>query len=126
MRLTAPAPGSKDRGIAGEERACRYLTAQGLRLVERNYRCRRGEIDLIMRDGPELVFVEVRFRTSSRFGSAMESVDRRKQERIVTAARLYLQRTSATPRCRFDVLAISADREQAIQWVKNAFEAAAG
>ncbi len=125
MSPIALAPGSKDRGKAAEERACRHLTARGLRLVERNFRCRRGEIDLIMRDGQELVFVEVRYRKDSRFGSAAESVDRRKQQRIVAAATLYLQRSSGIPPCRFDVLAISADQEEPIEWVRNAFEASA-
>ena len=108
-------------GADKERLAEAYLRRQGLRLVARNYRCRRGEIDLVMRDGGELVFVEVRYRASSRFGGAAGSVDVFKQRRLIAAAGHYLGANPSPLPCRFDVVAISgADR---IDWIKNAFEA---
>lgn len=114
------------RGAEAEERACRYLQQQGLHLVERNYRCQRGEIDLIMRDGASMVFVEVRYRRSARFGSGAESIDRRKQAKLVAAASHYLQahREAAKRPARFDVVSIAPDGNgNEINWIRNAFEA---
>ncbi len=108
-------------GLDKERLAESYLTGQTLRLVTRNHRCRFGEIDLIMRDGAVLVFVEVRYRRSERFGSAAETVDARKQRRLVAAARHYLLSHPSTLPCRFDVVAISG--QDRIQWIKNAFVA---
>jgi putative endonuclease len=110
-------------GAAAEERAMRYLEHQGLKTLERNFHSRRGEIDLIMREADTLVFVEVRFRKDARFGSAMESVTYSKQQRIIAAARLFLgTRTqwSDAP-CRFDVLAISGQNPENIDWIRDAF-----
>ena len=107
-------------GRDAEDRACAHLRKHGLRLVERNFRCRGGEIDLIMRDGPTLVFVEVRFRRSDRFGGSAETVDVHKQARLIGAAQLYLQRKRITAPCRFDVVAITGSD---LQWVRDAFEA---
>jgi len=81
----------KDTGNRAEATACDYLQRQGLKLVERNYLCKRGEIDLIMRDGQDTVFVEVRYRRSDRFGSSAESVDWRKQAKLLATAEHYLQ-----------------------------------
>lgn len=106
-------------GAGKEELARRHLERSGLRLVERNYRCRQGEIDLIMRDRDCLAFIEVRYRKSAGFGSPAESVTRNKQRRIVLAARHYLQRHPTPLDCRFDVLAITG--AQRIEWLKNAF-----
>ena len=120
-----PAPISNS-GKAAEERACAYLNTQGLQLLTRNYHCRRGEIDLVMRHGQYLVFIEVRYRRSARFGSAAESVDGRKQGRLLAAAQHYLQQHRVqTQPCRFDVVAITADRgdNSAIQWIQDAFQA---
>lgn len=105
-----------------EEAAARYLQAAGLKLVARNYRSRRGEIDLIARDGGTLVFVEVRYRRSSRFGSAGASVDARKQQKLLATAHSYLQQKKLDCPCRFDVVAIEGDAQN-IQWIKNAFGA---
>jgi putative endonuclease len=102
-----------------EDVACRYLEGRGLRLVARNHRCRQGEIDLVMRDADILVFVEVRYRRSQRFGSAAESVDVHKQRRLTAAAGHYLQGHPSPLPCRFDVLAIGADDR--IDWIRNAF-----
>jgi putative endonuclease len=107
---------------ADKERLARaYLEDQGLRLVASNYRCRRGEIDLVMRDASTLVFVEVRFRASDRFGGAAASVGPAKQMRLTAAASHFLQRKSLNLPCRFDVIAIGAgDR---IDWIQDAFHA---
>lgn len=123
---TPPGSGTRptDRGREAEERACRHLTAAGLRLLERNFNTRRGEIDLIMREGATLVFVEVRYRRSNRFGGGAESVDRRKMSRILAAARHYLQRHpgAADRPCRFDVVAIGpGDDNGGIDWIRDAF-----
>jgi putative endonuclease len=110
-------------GAAAEDRAAEFLRAQGLRLLERNFRCRLGEIDLIMQDGPELVFVEVRSRSHPDYGSAVETIGPRKRQRVVRAAALYLQRHPAAARanCRFDVVAMDGHR---LQWIRGAFVAA--
>jgi putative endonuclease len=105
-----------------ERLACTYLERRGLRLLERNYRCRRGEIDLVMRDTDTLVFVEVRFRTSSRFGTPAETVDSHKQRRLASAAAHYLQRHPTNLPCRFDVVAVNG--ANSIDWIRSAFDVA--
>ena len=117
-----PPPGEKGR--EEEERACRYLETQGLALRERNYRCRHGEIDLIMDEGETLVFVEVRYRAHARYAGGAESVDRRKQAKLTATALHYLQahRGAAQRPARFDVVAIAPGAElRRIEWIKNAF-----
>ena len=118
------------RGQWAEELACKFLQRAGLKLVERNFRCSGGEIDLVMRDQRTLVFVEVRYRRQQRFGGAAASINQRKQQRITLAASLYLQRQPANsrqPRCRFDVVLLSGDvkdtdtQPAAIEWIKQAF-----
>lgn len=106
-------------GAEKERLAESFLTNQGLRLVARNHRCRYGEIDLIMREASILVFVEVRFRRSTRFGSPAETVDARKQRRLIATAKHYLQAHPTPCACRFDVVAI--DGQHHIQWIKHAF-----
>ncbi len=111
------------RGAEAESRACDYLNAQGLQLIERNYRTPRGEIDLVMLDGPELVFVEVRARRNAEFGTALETVDRNKQKRLVFAANHYLVRSRHAGPSRFDVVGLSGPPgNETIDWVKNAFQ----
>lgn len=103
-----------------ESRAADFLQRAGLRIVARNYHCRRGEIDLVAWEGDTLVFVEVRFRRHRHFGSAGASVDRRKQRKLLAAAESYLQQHRLDCPCRFDVVAIEGDEEQ-IDWIAGAF-----
>ena len=111
----------KKTGDAAEDLALVYLQQAGLTLVERNYRCRAGEIDLIMRHADSLVFVEVRFRKGNTYGGAAASVDRRKQRKLITAAQHYLLTLKPVPPCRFDIVGIGP--EQRIEWLRNAFAA---
>ncbi|TQV65276.1 MAG: YraN family protein [Halothiobacillaceae bacterium] len=113
-------------GAAGEQHALEHLERQGLRLVARNVHARGGEIDLVMLDGPALVFVEVRARAARGLVGALESVTPAKQRRIVTAARIFLGRNPqhAQRACRFDVVGIThAAGKHSIEWLQNAFEA---
>lgn len=103
-------------GHAAEDRALAYLQQQGLQLVERNMRWRRGEIDLVMRDGATLVFVEVRQRTSRRYGGAAASIDAAKRARLWRSAQYFLCRYAAPPPCRFDAVCI--DGEQ-MSWLRH-------
>ena len=114
-------------GEQQEKIAARYLTEQGLQLICMNYQNKLGEIDLIMRAAGELVFVEVRYCRSSRFGSAVESVDYRKQRKLWRTAQCYLKTLHLTNRipCRFDILGISPGRSgQSLQfdWIQGAFQ----
>ncbi len=106
-------------GQRAEQLARDYLRGQGLTEVERNYRCRFGEIDLIMRDGKVLVFVEVRMRASNAFGGAVASIDVRKQRKLLSAARHYISSTGRMPDCRFDAVLLNGDSR--IEWIQNAF-----
>lgn len=108
-------------GDAKERAACDYLQRQGLRLVAHNVRCRLGEVDLVMRDGDTLVFVEVRYRRAQGFGGAAASVDRRKQARLIAAAGFYLQRHPCDLPCRFDVVALGDGGS--LDWIRDAFSA---
>ncbi len=107
-------------GQSAEARAEAFLAARGLTLVARNWRCRFGEIDLIMQDGATRVFVEVRLRSRSDYGSAAASVTAAKQRRLLAAARQHLATLATVPPCRFDVVAITGDA--APDWIKNAFD----
>ena len=109
------------RGADAEQAALDWLLARGLSLVRRNFRARGGEIDLIMRDGDSVVFVEVRARTGSSHGLAIETVDARKQARLIYAARLWLTQhpQDAERPLRFDVVALQGTA--APLWVRDAF-----
>ncbi|SFH85664.1 putative endonuclease [Collimonas sp. OK307] len=109
-------------GQMAEDRALAYLQQRGLKLVERNFRCKGGEIDLILAEPALnlLVFVEVRQRSSQRYGGAAASVTRGKQAKLIIAAQVFLQRYADLPACRFDVIAIE---DEAIEWIRQAFEA---
>ena len=103
-----------------EQLAADYLTAHGAQILVRNFRCRQGEIDLIIRDGRYLVFVEVKYRSSMGKGDPAEAVNPFKQQRIRNSARYYLYKNRCgedTP-CRFDVVSILGNE---IRWIKNAF-----
>ncbi|HUP96665.1 MAG TPA: YraN family protein [Usitatibacter sp.] len=120
MSFIAHPTAAQAAGGAGEERAEAFLAAHGLAIVARNYRTKAGEIDVIARDGPTLVFVEVRVRSPNRFGGALASITPRKQRRIVAAARQFLMRLTPVPPCRFDVIALEDD---APVWIRGAFDA---
>lgn len=107
-------------GVDAEALAAAFLEARGLSVVARNYRCRLGEIDLVAREGPTTVFVEVRRRASGAFGGAGASITAAKREKLLKAARHYLSRLRTTPPCRFDALLIEGDPPR-IDWVRNAF-----
>ena len=113
-------------GSHWEQVALDYLSGQGLELLTKNYQCRFGEIDLIMRDVDTLSFVEVRYRHGADFGSGADSVGWHKQRRISAAASHFLQRRPAWAEhpCRFDVVSISGGRPPNIDWIKDAFECA--
>lgn len=101
----------REEGSYWEERAASYLTGQGLRILERNFRCRIGEIDLIAREGKTLVFLEVKYRRDLKSGSPEEAVSRTKQRRICRSADYYrmLHGVPEDAPCRFDVIAILGD-----------------
>lgn len=99
---------NKETGLWGEELALRYLRRRHYKLVEQNYTCRFGEIDLIVRDRSFIVFVEVKLRKSDRFAAAAEFVDERKQGRLITTAELYLATHETSLQPRFDVIEIYA------------------
>lgn len=118
----------KEAGRTGETAALAYLERAGLQLVTRNFRCKGGEIDLVMLDGATLVLVEVRYRSSEQFGGAAASVTWRKQRKLANAAEYLLLAHQELRRyaARFDVVAISAAREAEadsirIDWIKSAF-----
>lgn len=107
-----------------EELAMRHLQTHGLLILDRNLACRAGEIDLVARDGPVLVFIEVRHRSSSRYGGAFSSVDGLKQAKLMRCARYFLPSLvrrhfgGRMPACRFDVVSVEPN---ALEWIKNAF-----
>ncbi len=112
---------SRTTGKQYEQQARTYLEAHGLKWQISNYQCRFGEIDLIMLDSNQLVFVEVRYRRNANYGSPAETITRKKQEKIIRTAQHFLQskQLSSQIGSRFDV--ISIDSQNSIQWVPNAF-----
>lgn len=122
-------PGRRDnRALTGkmaETAACAYLERRGLRCIEKNFRCRFGEIDLVMRTEEIIVFVEVRFRRATNPVSSLVSVDYRKQMKLARTAAWYLGQKSATggEAVRFDVVAVDgrSHGDYALQWVRDAF-----
>jgi putative endonuclease len=113
---------AQSKGATGEQLAADYLRRQGLVLVERNFRVKGGEIDLICRDGKTTVFVEVRLRSNSSFGGAAASITATKQARLILAARHWLLRHGETP-CRFDCILLDGLESRNIEWLRNAFSA---
>lgn len=125
-----PAPNHLTLGVRAEEQAETFLQQQGLITRAKNYRCKSGEIDLIMLHknpkGITWVFVEVRLRTNKRFAPAAETVDYRKQQKIIKTAMWFLQQQRLYDKvaCRFDVVALDqTGTAPAIQWIQNAFNA---
>lgn len=111
--------GKQAQGRDWEQAALRYLRRHGLVLIEANFTCKGGEIDLVMRDGESLVFVEVRQRADRRHGGAAASITPGKIRRIVRAAQVYLQRLPVLPPCRFDVVAIDGEE---LDWLRDAIQ----
>lgn len=119
------------QGEQAEQACYRYLKQQGLKLVEKNFSCPLGEIDLIMLDKTTLIFVEVRFRKNNAFGGALASITAKKQQKVRRTAELYLQQNTQYGNARFDVVAMSPASEDsrfrrnagryAFNWIQNAF-----
>lgn len=112
---------AKNQGTTAEIAASLFLKKRGLLLLEKNYRSFCGELDLIMRDGDEIVFIEVRLRKNAAFGSGIESVSKAKQSKLIKTGLLYLQKKGWLDRvsCRFDVIGI--DENNNLEWIQNAF-----
>ncbi len=113
---------STERQLTGkkaEDDALAFLQGKGLMPITRNFRCRLGEIDLIMSDGNTLVFIEVRKRKNRLYGGAAASITTGKQQKIIKTAHFYLQRYKTLPSCRFDVVAWDGNE---CQWLKNTIE----
>jgi putative endonuclease len=127
LRATGVRTPRQRAGDAAEEAACAHLVRHGCRILDRNVRFREGELDVVAQDGADLVFVEVRLRSSAAFGGAGASVDRYKQRRLLRAAQHYLQqrygdgRARRWPPCRFDV--VTADAGGVTDWIRKAFGA---
>lgn len=111
-----------DEGARAEKLAAAFLARQGLKFVERNYRCRFGEIDLILQEGETLVFVEVRLRANPSFGGAAASITPAKRARLLKTARHYLARLDRIPPCRFDAVLLHDAAGRSLEWIKNAVE----
>ena len=106
-------------GARAEAMAAEFLVARGLVVIERNWRRRCGELDLIARDGETLVFVEVRLRTRADFGGAAASITAAKRARLAAAAGHYLAGLDRTPACRFDAVLLDALDPKRIEWLRN-------
>ncbi len=122
---------TRKQGEHTENLACQYLENKGFKLIEKNFNCRVGEIDLIMKDNNSLVFIEVRYRRSNNFGSGAESITASKQAKLIKTASLYLQRHDKLDKypARFDVVSITGFVETDniknidFNWIENAFGA---
>ena len=118
---------SRDRGQDAEQACCSYLQQQGLKLLDRNYHGRRGELDLVMQDSDTVVFIEVRYRKNNAFGGALESITSSKLEKIRLTAEQYLQQETNLKDGRFDVVAMTGkiqnngSYDYSFEWIKNAF-----
>jgi len=124
---------TKAIGTIAEEAAKNYLCSNQLTFIEQNYHCRQGEIDLIMKENKQLVFVEVRYRKNKHHGTGIESITKEKQRRIITTAQHYLHQHKLTEAvsCRFDIVGVeparkaqeknSTNEEFFFNWLKHAF-----
>lgn len=122
---TVKSASSTNKGQITEQFAERYLSARGLKLLDKNYHCRQGEIDLIMKDKNTYVFIEVKYRQSNHFGGAIAAVSANKQQKIKHCVTFYLQQSGLneynTP-CRIDVVALQGDiNNPEVTWLANAF-----
>jgi len=114
----------RDLGNAVENKTVDYLEQRNVTILQRNYLCKMGEIDIIAQDQQDLIFIEVRYRKNDYYGGALASVNLKKQKRLIRAASHYMQKTRITNRtaCRFDVIAISGNLDQLeFNWIKAAF-----
>ena len=109
-----------ETGRNAEDLAAAFLQAKGLTIIEKNFRAKVGEIDIVAKDGDEIVFVEVRARATRDFGGAAASVDGSKRRKLIRAARLWLQARGWDGACRFDVVALDAGR---LEHLPAAFDA---
>ena len=112
----------KQRGDDAETLAADYLKAQGLSLLQRNYHCRFGEIDLVMKQGSTIVFVEVRMRSHTAFGGAAASITASKQQKLIRAAEHFLQQ-HGNAACRFDAILMNTLDSSQFEWIRDAFSA---
>ncbi|MGZ8258446.1 MAG: YraN family protein [Methylotenera sp.] len=108
------------QGNAAEQIAATFLQQKGLILVEKNFRCIYGEIDLIMREAKTLVFIEVRLRSNANFGGAAMSINQSKQQKLTRTAERYLQ-IHGNSACRFDAILMQSTDINAVEWIQNAF-----
>ena len=123
MKTTqANLPANLSRGLDAEAFAEEFLVKQGLHIIQRNFRVKGGEIDLICRDGNTVVFVEVRLRANGNFGGAAASITSHKQRRLILAARYWLMVNGECP-CRFDCVLLSKLDSVSIEWLRGAFSA---
>ena len=114
---------TRQTGLRAEQIAREFLAGKGLREIEHNYVCRCGEIDIIARHREHLVFVEVRYRRSDKYGGGIASVDSKKQRKLRNTALYYLQQNGlSNAPCRFDVISISGELDNpSLNWIRNAF-----
>ena len=121
MALLSKLSNKRSQGSIYEQKARAYLETQGLKFIAANQTFKCGELDLVMADGDTVVFVEVRQRKSNRFGSAVESIDYRKQQKWLNAANMWLfnkrKQSLDTAKCRFDVVAFEGDNPPL--WLPN-------
>ncbi|MBT2970061.1 MAG: YraN family protein [gamma proteobacterium symbiont of Ctena orbiculata] len=111
-------------GQQAEQQALDFLQRRGLKLLQRNFRCKTGEIDLVMREAETLVFVEVRYRQTNDYGRALETVTASKQRKLLATANRYLQMKRLDSACRFDIIALNGSGSTPIEWIKNAIQVA--
>lgn len=112
---------TRERGLEVEQLARRHLEARGLKTIARNYHCRWGELDLVMEDASQVVFVEVRYRRNNNFGGATASVTMAKQQRLARAAMHFLARSGLAHRnVRFDIVAVEGEARE-VDWLVDAF-----
>lgn len=114
---------SKIQGQHAENQACAFLKTQGLQLIEQNFSCPSGELDLIMKDQQTIVFVEVRFRHSPQFGSVIETITPQKRRKLIHTALLFLQKKKWLHKLQYRFDIIGLDTTEHIHWIKNAFYA---
>lgn len=125
MFAKKPSSPSQIKGLYYENLALKYLKKQGLKLLQKNYHCRLGEIDLIMQDEDCIVFIEVRYRNNADFGNGLDTVNINKQHKLIKTAQLYLIQKGLYEKipARFDVISISnGELNPQLCWIKNAFQ----